>query len=475
MSSSLEEDAPSGAPQPYLQRQDMAMQQLFNLSHDLLGIAGFDGYFKQVNPSWSRTLGWTDAEVLGRPYLELIHPDDRSVTAAEAGGLAEGVTTLTFENRYRCSDGSFRWISWTATPSEAEGLIYCAGRDVTLLKRASQISDARLAAGQVGSIATTWPQAAPSILRGICDALGMDVGEVWRARQPRGGLGWEMSWSRPRKTLARFMRLGRDGAQGPGIDLVDEAFRAGAPVIIPDIGTHPGPAVARLAEARRQGLRGGLAFPLHGEGGISGAMAFFGTEVMHLDDQLSASLSELGTMVSGVMARLSVDEDVRRRAYFDGLTGLPNRTLFFDRVEQAIEQARRSHRWAHVLVLDLDGFKAVNDAYGHAAGDEVLRQASKRMESCLRTSDTVARLGGDEFGVVGVTESGPKGSAVLANKLTRALAATFLVEGMTLGLKGSIGGTTIGTGPTDISRLLSEADAAMYVAKRTGASFVAHR
>ena len=451
------------------------MQQLFSLSHDLLGIAGFDGYFKQVNPSWSRTLGWTDAEILGRPYLDLIHPDDRLVTADEAGDLAEGVTTLTFENRYMCSDGSFRWISWTATPSEAEGLIYCAGRDVTLLKRASQVSDARLAAGQVGSIATTWPQAAPRILQGICHALGMDVGEVWKARQPPAGLRWETSWSRPHRTLARFVRLGRDAAVGPGMPLIEQAFREGAPVITPDIGRDPARPVPRLAEARRQGLRGGVAFPLRTGSAVSGAMAFFGTEVMHADDHLSASMSELGTMVSGVMARLSADEEVRRRAYFDGLTGLPNRALFFDRIQQAIEGARRSNRRVQVMVLDLDGFKAVNDSYGHAAGDEVLRQASQRMESCLRTSDTVARLGGDEFGIVGVTDQGPEGRDVLAHKLSRALTDPFVVEGVPLLLRGSIGGTTAGAGPADISRLLSEADAAMYVAKRSGATFVAHR
>ena len=129
---------------------------------------------------------------------------------------------------------------------------------------------------------------------------------------------------------------------------------------------------------------------------------------------------------------------------------------------------------AQILIVDLDGFKAVNDSYGHAAGDEVLRQASQRMESCLRTSDTVARLGGDEFGVVGVTDPGPDGLAVLANNLARALSDPFVVDGVRLTIKGSIGGTTVRT-PADISRLLSEADAAMYVAKRTGATFVAHR
>jgi PAS domain S-box-containing protein len=113
------------------ERAEDERDRFFNLSLDLLCIAGFDGYFKQVNAAWETTLGWTTAELLARPYLEFIHPDDRPTTASEAGKNLAGKRTMAFENRYRCKDGSYRWLSWTAMPSKAQTLIYAAARDIT--------------------------------------------------------------------------------------------------------------------------------------------------------------------------------------------------------------------------------------------------------------------------------------------------------------------------------------------------------
>ena len=467
--------AEQAGPQPYLQRMDLALERLFNLSHELLGIAGFDGYFKQINPSWERTLGWSDAEVLGQPYLDLVHPDDRDLTADEAEGLVDGITTLRFENRYRCADGSYRWISWTATPSEAEGLIYCAGRDVTEIKRIAQISEAKLAVGAAAAVATEWRQAAPSILRAISECLGMDIGEEWRVSADSDVLHWVTAWRRPRRQLSRFARLGRQGVRRPGEGLVGGAYEAAAPVVIADVTGAGESEFPRAAEALRQGLHGGLAIPLHSGDKVVGVMAFFGPEILPLDATLRSSLAELGALVSSFKERVSIDEKVRQMAFFDGLTGLPNRTLFFDRAREAIELARRTRRRARILVLDLDGFKQVNDTFGHAAGDEVLREAAQRMTSCLRTSDTVARLGGDEFGVVGVTDNSPGENQRIARKLAAALQEPYELQGASVSLTGSIGATTARGRLNDISRLLSEADAAMYEGKRTGSGFAEHR
>jgi PAS domain S-box-containing protein len=111
--------------------------QFFNSSRDLLAVAGTDGMFKRVSPSWERTLGWTEAEMLRRPYLELIHPDDREATIREARGLAEGRETVAFENRYVAKDGSYRWLDWTARLDRPGGCsIHCVARDVTARKQA---------------------------------------------------------------------------------------------------------------------------------------------------------------------------------------------------------------------------------------------------------------------------------------------------------------------------------------------------
>ncbi len=115
-------------------RSRRELDKYFMLSLDPLCIAGLDGYFKRVNPAWERVLGWTTQELLSRPYVEFIHPDDRKRTAQEAARQAAGHEAIQFENRYLCKDGSFRWFMWNATPSLDDQVIYATAHDVTELK-----------------------------------------------------------------------------------------------------------------------------------------------------------------------------------------------------------------------------------------------------------------------------------------------------------------------------------------------------
>lgn len=110
--------------------------RFFQLSQDMLAIVNMEGYFLQANHAWTETLGYTIEELTAQPYLEFVHPDDRGATIQEAELLAQGVPTLTFENRYRCRDGSYRWIAWSVAPFVEQKLLYCVAKDVTERKQA---------------------------------------------------------------------------------------------------------------------------------------------------------------------------------------------------------------------------------------------------------------------------------------------------------------------------------------------------
>ncbi len=109
--------------------------RFFNLSGDKLAICNLEGYFTQVNPAWQKTLGWTPTELTTKPYIEFVHPDDRSLTLAEAQKLSRGISSIGFENRYCCKDGSYRWLSWNVSAFPEQQVLYCVARDVTEQKQ----------------------------------------------------------------------------------------------------------------------------------------------------------------------------------------------------------------------------------------------------------------------------------------------------------------------------------------------------
>jgi diguanylate cyclase (GGDEF)-like protein len=152
----------------------------------------------------------------------------------------------------------------------------------------------------------------------------------------------------------------------------------------------------------------------------------------------------------------------------DALTGLPNRTLFRDRIEQSITAGRRTEVTTAVMLIDLDHFKEINDTLGHHAGDRLLEEVARRLEQSLGETDTVARLGGDEFGVLLPSLRRPGDANVVARQLLAGLREPFLIDGLTLEVDASIGMACHPAHGTGVESLIQRADIAMYSAKEGG-------
>lgn len=173
-------------------------------------------------------------------------------------------------------------------------------------------------------------------------------------------------------------------------------------------------------------------------------------------------------VISDVTEKVESEEQVRRMAFFDQLTGLPNRFLLHDRFQQAVAAAMRSGKKAGVMFIDLDKFKEVNDLLGHDVGDEVLRRVSARIAECLRKNDTLSRLGGDEFVAVLCDIEGSAEAGIIAARIIEAQAAPLAIGNRKVEAGLSIGIALHPDDGEDLETLLKNADTAMYSAKAAG-------
>lgn len=275
-------------------RADLRARRFFELSQDMLCTANMDGYFVELNSAWRRCLGYSDEELRAKPFVELVHPDDRERTEGEAAALFGGSETVGFENRYRAKDGSWHWLRWSSTLAPDESLIYARATDVTELKR---------------------------------------------------------------------------------------------------------------VESEREDLL----------------------------------------------------VEVKVLAGSDPLTGLPNRRTLDEQLPREMARARRARSPLCLAIIDIDYFKAYNDAHGHPAGDVMLRDCAVAWDSELRGEDTIVRYGGEEFLVLLPDCSLEQA----AGTIERLRAVT--VDGQTCSA-----GLACWDFAESIEDLLERADRALYAAKGSG-------
>src|ERR687896_675046 len=382
-----------------------------------------------VNPRFERLLGYAESSVTAQfeTLDELVHPDDRLRVRAEVAAARGRTDQVQLEYRLRRADGEYVWVLDQAVLSHGgrTGFVLDITRHVTA------VAELRVSEERFRTLLLNIP------------------GAMYRCAAKSN---WDMEFiSDNIETISGY----------PASDFIGSCVRTFASVIHPDdrqaveMGVDEGLARQEpfILEYRIIRADGGIAWVYEKGQGVFGPDG----EVLWLDGA-----------IFDITERKLLQEELFRQAFYDSLTGLANRALFDDRMQHVLAHAdRRGHRLA-VLLLDLDGFKIINDSLGHQAGDQVLVMVAQRIEACCRLSDTVARLGGDEFAVLleeDVDEAAAKG---VAARLLEILREPFLVKGREMTVGGSIGIAMHEKSSASTEDLLRDADAAMYCAKSRG-------
>ncbi|MEX2501597.1 MAG: sensor domain-containing diguanylate cyclase [Trueperaceae bacterium] len=278
-------------------------------------------------------------------------------------------------------------------------------------------------------------------------ALHEEEGEAWS--YVREGNGWR-----------RYGASGGSRREDEAPDPVRDAFGSDAAV---------GPVAARTVHGDDPDAPAGEAAvlqPIRGEGAVPiGVLVRFGSMRAFADDDVRIRQEDAAWLAGVALQQAELLERLQRQAFYDGLTGLPNRQLLHDRLEQKLERAERNASGVSLLFLDLDGFKEVNDRFGHATGDRLLVEVAQRLASAVRSEETLARIGGDEF-VILIRTDRPDAERIVLGRIEGALAPGFEVGGEAVVVTPSIGVARYPDDATDVVGLLSVADDRMYGVKQ---------
>ena len=211
-----------------------------------------------------------------------------------------------------------------------------------------------------------------------------------------------------------------------------------------------------------------LGVPLKSQRGTIGAMAVLShPDNPHYSEEDRELLQFVSTQAAAAIERKQLLDHLQHMALYDQLTDLPNRALFGDRIQSALSRARRDGQRLAVLYLDLNKFKFINDNYGHPVGDLLLKEVARRLEGCVRASDTVSRFGGDEFVILLENIASPANTTTIVEKIHQALNQPFVLGNHNIAILPSIGVAQFPDDGDDETQLLRHADHAMYRTKNS--------
>ena len=382
-------------------------------------------------------------------FWELVHPDDRSVALAGQADAVGAGRAGRAEYRLQAHDGGVVWISddtrFVDASFEGEPCVVGTCLDISAHKQVEL--ELRTSEEQFRSVVANIPGV---VYRCACDA----------------------EWT------IQFMSQHIEEVAGyPASDFVGNRVRSYGSIIHPDDRRD---VTAAIEEALAEGSPYSLQYRVvHADGGARW-IAEQGRAILDGRGErlwLDGVIFDITQRTLTEQARDRAEEQLRRQAEInrhqalhDSLTGLPNRTLFHDRVARALVEAQRGGGDLAVLMMDLDRFKEVNDTLGHASGDRLLQEVARRLLDALRAGDSIARLGGDEFGIL-LPGALPTAAIEVVERIRHAVNRPIMLDGLPVTVDASVGIAFHPADGDDVNVLLQRADVAMYVAKETHSGY----
>lgn len=470
---------------------DVSLDRLLSLLPDAVCVVDAANRFVFVSEAGERIFGYPPAEMLGRSIYDFIHPDDQARTGDNVQQITAGRSTPGFRNRYVRKDGGVAQIMWSARAANigdgpaVPGLRVAVARDVAVLHAAEQRQAALYAIAECANthmgdlhgllakvlalLAQVIPVRACGVLLAQDAAAGTGTGPAadddGADRPSTAAASAPPGTPQMTRTIASL-----DSAPGASRDFTWGAVvmrEAGRPV--PE-DAQAGAALqcAAHAEPVPADWQG---FPLRYYDDCLGVFFVHRSP----DEEPSADAADevflrfVTTQIAAVVAREQAQERLRHMAAHDALTDLPNRALLADRLRGALAMHHRNPAaQVALLYLDLDGFKEINDRFGHATGDALLQVVARRLQHCVRATDTVARIGGDEFLLLLRGDDAAMAAQAVTRMVQRAFDEAFEIAEHVLRISPSIGCVLAPRHATDADTLMRMADAAMYRAKRAG-------
>ncbi len=297
------------------ERKRMAekFERVFNISPDLVGMGSLDGYFTKINFSFKRILGYEDKEFLGRPFVEFIYEDDVESTLEVLGGAVEGRQDIICQNRYRCKDGSYKWIEWNVLAIAEEGVFYTTGRDITMRKQSEILLKAQHEITKVFAESNTVKEAFPRILKAICVALNWDVGEIWECDQLQNALYNTEIWHASSLKVPEFEATTKRIAFPPEIGLPGRVWESAKPLWIEDVVHDTNFIRANIAD--KEELHGAFGFPIIIGCEVLGAICFFSREIRKPDKNLLDMMAAIGRQIGLFIKRKQADAKLRKLSH----------------------------------------------------------------------------------------------------------------------------------------------------------------